>query len=71
VAQTQTQLALTNEAEAKKQKKAADDNAEQRWMIFCYDKKTGKKLWQQSAYQGLPRATRARLPMMRTRTPFW
>ncbi len=29
VAQTQTQLALTNEAEAKKQKKAADDNAEE------------------------------------------
>jgi len=29
VAQTQTQLALTNEAEEKKQKKAADDNAEE------------------------------------------
>jgi outer membrane protein assembly factor BamB len=37
---------------------AADDNGEHRWVVFCYDKKTGKKLWQQTAYQGVPRATR-------------
>ncbi len=37
---------------------AADDNAEQRWVILCYDKKTGKRLWQQIAHQGVPRATR-------------
>jgi outer membrane protein assembly factor BamB len=37
---------------------AADDNDDHLWVILCYDKRTGKKLWQQTAHQGAPRATR-------------
>ncbi|MDA0348974.1 MAG: PQQ-binding-like beta-propeller repeat protein [Verrucomicrobia bacterium] len=37
---------------------AADDSRNHRWVIFCFDKSTGKKLWNKTAYQGLPRTTR-------------
>lgn len=37
---------------------AADDARNHQWVILCFDKKTGEKLWQQTARQGLPRATR-------------
>ena len=37
---------------------AADDNDEQTWLVLCYDKHTGKELWQHVAHQGKPRATR-------------
>jgi outer membrane protein assembly factor BamB len=37
---------------------AADDNRTHSWVILCFDKNTGKELWTETAYQGLPRATR-------------
>ena len=37
---------------------AADDNGEQRWVVLCYDKQTGKELWRNVARQGIPKATR-------------
>ena len=37
---------------------AADDNGLQRWVILCYDKRTGDELWRQTAHHGRPRATR-------------
>ncbi len=37
---------------------AADDNSEQKWMLLCFDKNTGKELWQKKVYQGVPKATR-------------
>lgn len=37
---------------------AADDNGEQQWAVLCYDKRTGKELWRQTARKGKPRATR-------------
>lgn len=37
---------------------AADDARNHQWVILCFDKKSGEKLWQQTARQGLPRATR-------------
>ncbi len=37
---------------------AADDARNHQWVILCFDKKTGKALWQKTAYQGMPRATR-------------
>ena len=37
---------------------AADDAREHRWVIFCYDKFTGKELWRKTAHKGSPRATR-------------
>lgn len=37
---------------------AADDGGEQRWVVLCYDKKTGQELWRQTARRGEPRATR-------------
>lgn len=37
---------------------AANDNEEQRWMLLCYESRTGKELWRQTAHQGRPRATR-------------
>lgn len=37
---------------------AADDNGEQSWVVLCYDRRTGKELWQKTAHKGRPRATR-------------
>jgi outer membrane protein assembly factor BamB len=37
---------------------AAADNDEQRWVILCFDSQTGKLLWQQTAKESKPRATR-------------
>lgn len=37
---------------------SAADDSEQRWMIFCLDKRTGKILWERVAYQGVPRSRR-------------
>ncbi len=37
---------------------AADDSQEHRWVIFCFDKTTGKELWRKTARKGEPRATR-------------
>lgn len=38
--------------------KAADDNGKQRWVVLCYDKTTGQELWQKTAAEGKPKATR-------------
>src|SRR5262245_59781926 len=37
---------------------SADDNAEQQWVLYCHDKKSGKVLWRQIAYRGKPKARR-------------
>jgi outer membrane protein assembly factor BamB len=37
---------------------AAKDDGEQSWLVLCYDKNTGRQLWQQEVHQGRPRATR-------------
>ncbi len=37
---------------------SADDNGEQSWMVYCLDKRTGKILWERTAYKGLPRSKR-------------
>ncbi len=37
---------------------AAKDNGEQEWKIFCFDKKSGEKLWEKVAHRGTPQATR-------------
>src|SRR5436190_1317880 len=37
---------------------SADDDGEQEWAIYCLDKRTGKLLWNQTAYKGPPRARR-------------
>lgn len=37
---------------------AADDHGQQTWVLLCYDKTTGQKLWQKTAFTGKPRATR-------------
>lgn len=37
---------------------AADDNGEQRWLVLCYDKQSGKELWHKVARKGAPQATR-------------
>ena len=37
---------------------AADDNGEQKWLLLCYDKKSGKEIWRKTAHTGVPRATR-------------
>jgi outer membrane protein assembly factor BamB len=37
---------------------AADDARNHQWVILCFDKKTGEKLWGKTAHQGMPRATR-------------
>ncbi|MEP7363914.1 MAG: PQQ-binding-like beta-propeller repeat protein [Acidobacteriota bacterium] len=36
----------------------ADDNGQQRWVVFCLDKRTGKLLWQQTAQASLPKTQR-------------
>ncbi|HLY12694.1 MAG TPA: PQQ-binding-like beta-propeller repeat protein [Planctomycetota bacterium] len=37
---------------------SADDDTEQRWILYALDKKTGKVLWERTACQGAPRARR-------------
>jgi outer membrane protein assembly factor BamB len=37
---------------------SADDDAEQRWVVYALDKKTGKILWERTACKGRPRAWR-------------
>jgi outer membrane protein assembly factor BamB len=38
--------------------KAAEDNDEQHWMILCFDKKSGKRLWERILRVGKPAASR-------------
>src|SRR6266404_3187490 len=38
--------------------KAAQDNDEQRWMILCFDKNSGKKLWERVLLTGKPKTER-------------
>jgi outer membrane protein assembly factor BamB len=38
--------------------KAAQDDDEQRWMILCFDKKTGKRLWERNLHAAKPAASR-------------
>jgi len=37
---------------------AAADSGRQSWVVFCYNKKTGKELWRKTARQGDPKASR-------------
>ena len=37
---------------------ADDDRGEQSWVVLCYDKKSGREIWRQSARVGRPRANR-------------
>lgn len=37
---------------------SAEDNGEQAWKVFCFDKRDGKLLWERTAHQGIPRAKR-------------
>src|SRR5262249_38928676 len=37
---------------------ASEDRSPQQWKVLCFDKKTGKLLWQQTAYEGIPREKR-------------
>jgi len=37
---------------------SADDDAEQDWVLYCLDKRTGKILWSRSAHTGKPRVRR-------------
>jgi len=37
---------------------SADDASEQSWKIFCFDKRSGKLLWEQTARKGIPRNQR-------------
>ena len=36
----------------------ADDSVKHTWRIYCLDKQTGRVLWEQTAYEGVPRAKR-------------
>jgi outer membrane protein assembly factor BamB len=36
----------------------ADDNARHVWRIYCLDKRSGRILWERTAYEGVPRARR-------------
>src|SRR5262249_5255030 len=38
--------------------KTAQDNDEQKWMILCYDKKTGKSVWEKVIHTGKPATER-------------
>lgn len=38
--------------------KAAQDNEEQKWMILCFDKTSGKRLWERMIHTGKPRVER-------------
>ena len=37
---------------------AAEDNGEQRWVVLCYDRVSGREIWRRTAHSGKPRATR-------------
>lgn len=37
---------------------AAEETAEQAWKIICFDKRTGKVIWEQTAHQAVPRTQR-------------
>ncbi|MGH1362713.1 MAG: FG-GAP-like repeat-containing protein [Calditrichia bacterium] len=37
---------------------AASDSGKQSWVVFCYNKKTGKEIWRRTARQGEPQASR-------------
>lgn len=37
---------------------ASEDKSVHQWKVFCLDKKTGKILWEQVAYEGVPREKR-------------
>lgn len=37
---------------------AAEESAEQAWKIFCFDKRTGRMLWERTAHRAVPRAQR-------------
>jgi outer membrane protein assembly factor BamB len=37
---------------------ASEDRSPQQWRVLCFDRKTGKLLWQQTAYEGVPREKR-------------
>lgn len=37
---------------------AADDNDEQRWMILCFDKKSGRQLWERTLRSAKPAVSR-------------
>ncbi len=37
---------------------SANDNGEQSWIVYCLDKRTGKILWERTAYKGVPRSKR-------------
>ena len=34
------------------------DTTEHRWLVICYDKQSGKQLWQQTAHTGVPKVKR-------------
>src|SRR5215510_1556309 len=36
----------------------ASDNVKHTWRIYCLDKQSGRVLWSQTAYEGIPRARR-------------
>ena len=38
--------------------KPADDSAVHQWRIYCLNKRTGKVIWSQTAYSGVPKAKR-------------
>ena len=35
-----------------------DENAEYRWVVLCFDKSTGKQLWEREARRGVPKVKR-------------
>jgi outer membrane protein assembly factor BamB len=37
---------------------AAEDRSPQRWVVFAFDRHTGKAIWQSTAYEGVPREKR-------------
>jgi len=37
---------------------ASDDNSVHRWQVFCLDKRTGKVIWERTAYEGVPKEKR-------------
>jgi outer membrane protein assembly factor BamB len=37
---------------------ASDDNTVQKWQVLCVDRKSGKLLWERTAYEGVPKEKR-------------
>ena len=37
---------------------SANDQSPHRWMVLCYDKQTGKQLWERVAHSGVPKVKR-------------